>query len=245
MFYKEWKSARVKVLLWLGLYSFFAFIYCFFATSLSLNGWLRHFNPATLAVTNFTYNDYLSSLSFTDPLYQGWLAMFFFLTIINAVLGGIDAVSEEKDKQTIGFLLSRPVKRSRIYTAKLIVNNAGLWVASSLASLPVWLVDVTGPKPFGLKLVFLGTIVILLLGTTVICLTALISIFANNAIQTLMISLAALLVLYLIWYNLAHNSNIPINTYSAIGLVFYSLTFSGLALALYCAGVSCFAKKEF
>lgn len=239
MFYKEWKSVQMKFWLWLIVYGFFAAMYALFDQRFGLLGTYNQMAPNSMGKVMM-----FGDIRYVTPLYQNWLNLFFYLTAINAVLGGVDAIAEEKSRQTLGFLLSRPVPRNRIYTAKIFTNAVGLWAAGILASAVVWLVDITGPKPFDIRFVIFTTLAFLLLGTMIICLTALISIYTHSAIQTLMISIIALAGLYLTPLN-NNRWNNPAEQLTLRGLTVSLAVSACVALALYYAGLICFKRKEF
>ena len=124
MWYKEWQAVRFKFWVWLAFYGLGAGLFILM--------WPRNEEHLTTA-------------------FQDWSGGAFLMTVIVSVLGGIDVVTEEKSGNTISFLLSRPIKRSRIYITKLAVNSLALLLAFSVGSGVVFLYDRLYPTDVTIK----------------------------------------------------------------------------------------------
>ncbi len=242
MFYKEWKTVQVKFWVWLAIYAIFAFLLTFVWSHYAfLNGWR---NPLELA----RYAILMGSKStpvFTPTFYE-WLQMSAIITVVAAVVGGIDLVAEEKDKGTLSFVLTRPVSRFHIYNSKILLNISALLIAYTIVTIPVFLVDCTSPHPIDLEFL-LFTLLIMLVGMAVVCLSGLISIFANNVIQSITLSSVILSFTFTIC------TFVQINFWhiewwrfgQEVVLAVVSGIVGTLALIFYQAGLYCFERKEF
>lgn len=260
MLYKEWRSVRLKFVLWLVAFIVIGTVHALAGGNLSLNNWLRNYNNGNFDHSFLTPADYFNSLKYATPLYQSWLDKFLLAIAVCAIIAGSDTISEEKDKQTINFLLSRPVTRSQIYNTKLLLNIIALWTAGIVGCAIVWLVDITGPKPLDFKLVVLSTGVVLITGAGIVFLTALISIYAQNFIQTLALTLITIIALYVGLLVVTHgrgfsfdnnvidgtpDGNVLLNSLSLSVLFYDCVGFLVATVALYFTGFTLFSKKEF
>ncbi len=247
MLYKEWRSVRYKFWLYLGAYTVFAFLLTFVWSGYNFGGYWRTSEAATF---NNHYNPgWQSRYPGGIPIFLDWLYISAAITAIGAVFGGMGAVAEEKDKGTLGFLLSKPVTRAQIYNTKIWLNVAGLLIAYALITPVVFVIDQTGPAPAALELLPVSLLV-MLAGITVVCLTVLISIFAHNVIQTLTFSLAILIAtvaIYIFVVGFFSNSFfIEGHRLSTVDIMLFgSAGVAGLALIVYPVGLYCFERREF
>ena len=108
MVYKEWLTVRYKMLLALVTYTLLGV--------LSVIAWTTAWKTSLMGI---------------------WLPVSLAGTCFMGALGGVDLISEEKDKGTISFLLTRPVSRARIYTTKIGLNVIGLASVYGLLTLIV------------------------------------------------------------------------------------------------------------
>ena len=170
--------------------------------------WLVVRYKATLAVVIYTLVALLSlanwSSSSVTSLFGAWIPFSLVATLGLGALGGIDLLSDEKDKGTISFLLTRPVSRTRIYGAKILANTGPLALIYSvftlimlgLARLPIkhdsWDYEMqrvvynnvpARVTAFTESLAL--ALVVILAGLAVICLTGFISIFARSVVETI------------------------------------------------------------
>ena len=194
MWYKEWRHARPKILVAVFAY-FLVGTYCFFS-------WFASF--------------------YYETLFEKWLTPSLIVTVMVATLAGVDVVAEEKDRGTLSFLLTRPLKRTRIYAIKILVNLGWLSVVYGVATaVMIGLARVhlaryyayydhghflTPPNvvrvgfgysySWSLGWSLAAALVVLMLGIGTVCYTAFVSIFARSVIQAIVIS--ALIVLTLV-----------------------------------------------
>lgn len=106
MFYKEWLVARPKFVLIL-----LAFVLAAgFIASVSL----------------------LTDTSTQLSLFHIWLNFSMALAMGAGIMGSVDSVAAERNSNTLSFLMSRSVSRTKIYLSKLGVN--ALWVATAFGT---------------------------------------------------------------------------------------------------------------
>lgn len=265
MFYKEWLTVRFKLGLWLTVYAVIAFLYVFFWSQYRPgNFWVdpaaflgKH--PDMLAAAtpegHIFYSQLVSDTSFFQEnapmaLYYDWLLALLLITPFAAVLGGADVVSEEVDKGTLSFLLTRPVSRTRIYSSKILINCAALAVAIALPSIPVLIYDQLQRKtiPLGTGLVAMG--VVIMSGVAVICLGGLLSVYTRNVMQTLGATIFAGLLIFfgltVLYEKVSRTSLIWLNwTVSSPAFALVAPLLLAIAWGLYLAGRDAFIRKEF
>jgi ABC-type transport system involved in multi-copper enzyme maturation permease subunit len=245
MLYKEWILVRKKFIFLMAIYDLAALV---IATMFAPKYYDQ--NPV-------------------KPFYS-WLLMALAITLAAAVLGGADSFAEETDKGTMGFLLTHPVGRAKIYLTKLALNCGTFIVALLTSSLVMFLVDqvprnhvvytytynncgisdsqISGsaPNPItSLPDAFTGVASNLLIGITLLCLTMLISIYARTTVNAIMFTLFAILVLALSIILLNGNfsrSSIDFTTVGSFQLVPYFLP---LLVILFVAGLVSFKHREF
>jgi ABC-type transport system involved in multi-copper enzyme maturation permease subunit len=217
MWYKEWTILRFKFWLWLLAYLPFALFF--------------------ILVTYQSH--YIQLLT--------WISWVYFVTVPAALLGGMDVVADEIDKGTLGFLLTKPLTRHHIYNSKLLMNIAVLGVVYSGTNLLVLVFDQFREHHSSLfealALLLLGW----LLGSTLICLAALISIFASNSIRTLSYSLVvvggASLALVIIYTKYLASLDIAMSAANIVLCAY--LLLGALAVGFYRAGLFCFEHRGF
>ncbi len=73
--------------------------------------------------------------------FEQWSLTSLLATTIIGIAVSMDSISHETSKGTIGFLLTRPLSRMRVYTTKVGLNLAGLAAAYLTAAVCVWLWD--------------------------------------------------------------------------------------------------------
>ncbi|MEI6043681.1 MAG: ABC transporter permease subunit [Chloroflexota bacterium] len=250
MLYKEWLSMREKAYLWLGIYAGLIL--------LTLIVWSpnERFGPFTLYTVYGNLND-LDFISFTIPLFVEWLSFSASVTWIAALFGGADMISDELDKGTLSFLLTKPLSRARIYTTKMLLNVAGLTLMFGLSSGVVFVIDRFQPHPVGLWQAFVWSLLIWVVGVTIILLSGLISVFTRNVLQTIALTVAipagfglmgsiALSVLSSLFIFLAErNIFLPIDMNSNLLLVWSTPALVILACGFFWGGIVAFKRKEF
>lgn len=243
MFYKEWRLVRQKLLLMIILYGM-----------------------AGLITFLFWSPDYSRSPS---PLFTTWLVVAFFVTCGVAILGGIDAIAEENDKGTIGFLLTRPISRAKIYISKLALNGAAVAAVLVPSSVVMFFVDqvprqhavynyvnngcygnynIVGSAAVpttALGQSLTGTTVLLVVGAVFLCLSATFSVYARSTMQALLMTIMtiAVVVAGVFIVNAFYYSFTPyIGDISHPRLLFFLVP---LALGFFLVGLNEFKRKEF
>lgn len=205
MWYKEWLLARVKFLLMAIVMIAIAGLF----TSLSFS---------TLLTTSYQNRD--------SSLFNLWINLGIALIALGAIMGGVDTISNEVDNNTLSFLLSRPLTRSRVYLTKLGINALWISVLFTVSCLYFLAIDqiprqvgvyepvtesnscgyaiYTGTKLVGFKLAdstplvtgLFQTAAIVLIGCGLLCLNTLISLFTRNVTQSLTFGLAGTIMVY-------------------------------------------------
>lgn len=208
MFFREWFGLRLKLATWAAIYGGWAVVFLFI-----------HVWPNQMSVFIGHWGD----LDVYDTLFNKWLASIALMTPVLAILGGVDLVSEERNKNTLSFLLTQPVSRTRIYVTKLLLNSGIFMAIIALSSLFILVVDrlprtvnmvsylpcATDPKslctdispglsrPIELDLALMGLGLILLFGLLILFITGLFSIRCRNFMQTIGAASPIVVVIYL------------------------------------------------
>lgn len=126
MVYREWFSLRLKLAAWLAIYG----------------GWTVVFLSVNVLRNPMYVNSYeWGGFEMYTSLFNKWLENIAVITPVLALLGGVDLISEEKNKGTLSFILTRPLSRTRIYTSKLLLNAGALVSVVGFFSLVVLVVD--------------------------------------------------------------------------------------------------------
>lgn len=249
MFYKEWQTAKVKFVIWVIIY----------------------FGAAGLFIW-----DHSKRLSYSEPFFQSWLGISILVMTVVAALGGVDIVSEEKASGTLGFLLTKPISRTRIYFTKIGVNILAL--AAAFVPFNLFLLGLDQAIPTTVNVMQFvtepcgenawcsgwqeqGTVyhrsfdlfqglgmlgMILLFGVGLICLSGLISVFARNTIQTIMLTIPALIAFLVIVTN-----SLPLTPRTGYVWSFSSinpatpLILAGAIIVFFYTGLLAFRRKEF
>ena len=110
MFYKEGLAVRYKMLFWFLVYGI----------------------TSSYVV--------IAKPSISGSSGEAWISISLLVTVFVSASGGIDSIADEKQGNRLGFLLSRPISRSRIYLTKVGVNILG-WaiVYFSVSFVTLWL----------------------------------------------------------------------------------------------------------
>lgn len=250
MLYKEWRQTRLKFGLMLALYA--------------LAGLL----------VNTVFAPKSSDLA-GHSVFQFWVVAAIFVTIFAGVLGGVDAVAEENDKGTIGFLLAHPVSRRKVYTIKILLNSGVLAVSLAVSSLVLFFTQLIPrfytaniwddarqagvPTPVGDPVVppleaVSDVVAILGLGIMLVCLSSLVSVFARSTVQAILLTfivvLAGCTVIFNAFYIVVGTSNFYTDE-NRLFSQFYEASFLaflilvGLAAAIYLLGLLTFKRREF
>ncbi|HEX2911407.1 MAG TPA: ABC transporter permease subunit [Chloroflexia bacterium] len=229
MLYKEWIIVRTKF--WVSL-----FIY-------GVVGLL-------FSVLAYPFRDSINPHS----LFYDWLWTCCGITVLTGILAGVDLVSEEIDKNTLSFLLTRPISREHIYRTKLGINAAAIAATFILSSLFVLWVDQLGSHPINLTTGLIGVIAVVLEALTMTCLSGLISIFARNTVSSMVIALATvtagffLLIVATNFLQVVATDLLQIYPLRLEGPGGYGLVIIIMALVgavLYLAGLTAFRRREF
>jgi ABC-type transport system involved in multi-copper enzyme maturation permease subunit len=258
MWYKEWTTTRFKFYLWLGILALLGLM--------QLTVW----SPFNFYYAEFSRTGQYPDLFWYTPLFKNWLGVSATATFFCALLGGADLVSEEVDKGTLSFLLTRPISRKQIYTIKILTNLAAFAVAFSVVTLPILLYDQFQPRPTDLweGLGYAG--LILLGGAGIICLSGLVSVFTRNVLQTLAITVGILIGLFALWSTLlvqilagsltellgwlfvrydpvtkGSYLAMPAESIIALFVTVFLILVTVILLSLFWAGMLFFSRKEF
>jgi ABC-type transport system involved in multi-copper enzyme maturation permease subunit len=225
MWYKEWTAIRFKFWMWLAVYLALALFFI-----------------------NFGYRYYIDGAAFDSqpsPRFFSWIGLVYFITILAALFGGTDMVAEETDKGTLEFLLTKPLTRQHIYTSKLLINILALGVAYGGPSLLLLIYDQFQRQPTPIFEALVLLLLNWLLGSAFICLTALLSVFANNSMNALRYSLLVItgvgLVAFTLLYMIPFDPNVSI---TSVVLCAYILL-GALAVSFYRVGLFCFERRGF
>lgn len=114
MFYKEWLMVRPKLLLAIGVYG------------------LLGFSLVWIWGNNYQTN---------TTMFLQWAQWSVVALVVLGILGGMDIVSDETDKNTLSFLLARPFSRDNIFFSKIGLNGLVLGGTYLVASGAVFVAD--------------------------------------------------------------------------------------------------------
>ncbi len=246
MVYKEWRRTRLKFAVVLIIYILAGVV---ISTLL---------NPANI----------FTRLS----IFHQWVIAAIFITIGGAILAGSDSIAEETGKNTLSFLLTRPLSRANIYTIKFVVNAITLSAVLVMTSVIMFFIEqlpqgfiegtlarvngtsydqfyyvavekVTGGEALGDLAQIFG------LGVVMLALTTLVSIFCQSTIEaiiaTLLLTIGPLIILILIAGFLGSQIISPIYvSFINLGPI-GGLILLGLAAGIYVTGLRIFKSKEF
>ena len=126
MLYKEMLAARTKFGLLMVLYvSAALFVAVFAAPSLEPlpPQLIQTFDPSS-ELSNVPVSEEWVTQVWVVPqsIFGRWIDLTLLLTLFSVVLLGANLIAGEEERSTIGFLLARPVSRSRIFLTKLAVS---------------------------------------------------------------------------------------------------------------------------
>ncbi len=228
MFYKEWLIARPK---------FKIITY----THLSLL-WLL---GVVLIYQVISRPENLTYLA----LFDSWYQIGAFVTLFMAVLASADAFSEEFGKNTLSFIMSRPLSRNYLYSRKII--NAILLVTLPIAIIGISLIllDLIFFSKGSLFIIdLMGLLFLLSLAITIVCLGMLVSLFTSNSLVSLILTLGIAGIALIIgtqsgWQLTSIIVFLTLNGASHNLEIFPILW--GLNLALYFGGLIVFSRRQF
>ncbi len=205
-----------------------------------------------------------------NSIFHNWIIATLFLTMGAAILGGSDIIAEETGKNTLSFLLTRPVSRTNIYAIKFLVSATFLSVILLGTSLVMFLVEQlpqryqSGWTPPGGDTVykfvypdkmpageaFTCIAVILGIGLAVLALTTLISIFSRSALHAIVTTILiafGLIAFYAfsdLFLQISYRVNRVFDIYNGLGFWDFFVLLD-LAAVLYITGLKIFKAKEF
>jgi ABC-type Na+ efflux pump permease subunit len=250
LFYKEWLAVRGKLLA-------MAFIY--------LAAGLNSFNNWSSNVSSY-------HAGFDFPPYppfflNSWLDIAQLVTLGMAVLAGADTIAGERGQGTIGFLLTKPVSRTRVYLTKLAVNAGILAVTLLGNSLIMFGLDqLHNTRPVyanisetqaGIVAVIptpvttagdaiITTLALFGLGLVWLCLSALISIAVRTIIVTIIASLVTIVgILFVLSYLNSNYVYIRLSLPELIQYPWFTPAIIFVAIVFLMAGLLAFRRKEF
>ncbi len=189
MWYKEWLTVRFKLVLMIAVYTLFGGALC-----------LVYSSRGTSYMKLFDY----------------WILIGGVITLMIGVLGGLDTFSDEVGKNTLSFLLTRPVSRRKIFLSKVGLYGLGMIIIYPLISFVIFLADhtphyfnnygylngnycnqeflgVAAAEMINTTNAIIATALVLLAGLGGLALSTLVSIFTRSAMQTLTVTLVILL----------------------------------------------------
>ncbi len=184
MWYKEWLTVRHKLILMTAIYTLIG------------------------ASVILIFGQYRSR--FNEGLYDYWLSIASIATVFLGMLGGLDAFSDEVDKNTLSFLLTRPISRANIFRSKiwlygLVMSfvffffNFLMLLLSHLTYQNTW-TDLYNPPTIEFSSIFAANSLVLLGGWSGLTLSALVSIFTRSAMQTLFVTLVIAMVIFPVFF---------------------------------------------
>ncbi len=249
MLYKEWKMVRLKFFMLLVLYGLAALAVIYF--------WLpfRYATPLPANLPPKPIQPYP-----VYPLFRGWLNFSLLSIIPIAVVCGVDTVADETDKGTLSFLLTRAIPRSRIYSAKILLNITALVVAYISTSGIVLLINRFYPKYVYVEgnpnPVFLlesvrpvdalgSALLVLLVGTTITALTSVASIFARSTMYSLFLTVIILLGGAVLFNHVIADILYNSSTRTLASNLPNIMWFLVLTIGIYGVGLFCFEHREF
>jgi len=199
VFLREFRAYRKSMIIWAlslsGIVGLFMALYPAFATDIEgLNEVLANFPAAIRALVNITPETFLSVLGFYGYLLSfAWLA-----ASIQAMNLGVGVISKEISGKTADFLMTKPVRRSNVVTAKLaaaltviLVTGAAFIAASFLA------IAATGAE-FDATTLLLMASTLLLLQLVFLALGALFSVTIPKIKSVVAVSLPTVFAFYII-----------------------------------------------
>lgn len=248
MLYKEWRSARQKYFLVLLGYVLVGLL------------------VSTLLGPKMAFP--------SGSIFHNWVQWTLFVTIGAAILGGSDSIAEENGKNTLSFLLTRPVSRTTIFALKFLVSAACLSLIIAATSLVMFVVEqlpqnyksgymvwendvprmiettITVEKMSGGE-AFTCMAVVLGIGLVGLAFTTLVSIFSRSALNTIVATILialGLVTLYAIidayFFNMSPRLKGYFDIYRGLGFGDF-FVLAGLAAGVYFIGLKIFKAKEF
>lgn len=246
MFYKEWLVARPKFLLIM-----LAFI---------------------LAAGFITFISFLTGTSNQLSLFNMWLNFSMALAMGAGIMGSVDSVAAETNSNTLSFLMSRSVSRTKIYLSKLGVN--ALWVATAFGTTSFFMLMVDqmprmasayettiGPcrvismeflgyvqansTPIWTGLLQIGTAIMVSFG--VLTIGMLVSIFSQNVSISLLFTILGVFTVYMAGAFLG-NLLFGLNNANYFSLEKLPITFTSVTVftaIILVTGLMIFRRKEF
>jgi len=260
MLYKEWTTVRLKFglyaviylslsLIFVTLWSEYRFGFIWHDQQAYIMAHATEFDSANLPPDFGSVEWFMNAAP--QAMYYGWLNIVAIATAVAGVLGGVDLVADEVDKGTLSFLLTKPVRRSQIYLSKVGANVLALAAACSLVSLPILILDQFNLRSINLWEGLSATLMAILIGAAVICLSGLVSVFTHTTIQSLICSIVVIFSLVFIfsyltkiqyYYSPSYSS---FGTRSIAGNSLVVVLLSGVVASLSWLGVAVFRRKEF
>jgi ABC-2 type transport system permease protein len=200
VFLRELRAYRRSTLIWAASLSaiviVFMSLYPAFASDLAaVKKLFDQFPPALLAAINLS-----STAFFTINGFYGYLLTFTILAAaIQAMNIGTGVISKEVSGKTVDFLLSKPVTRSRVITAKLaaaltsiVVTDVIFWAVSYAAAL------VASKEPFDVATFALMSLTLLLVQLMFVALGALFAVSIPKIKSVISVTLPTVFTFFII-----------------------------------------------
>ena len=200
LFLRELKAYRRSAITWAvslgGIVLVFMALYPAFSSDMEgLTQVLENFPEAIKALVNINAQTFLSVLGF-----YGYLLGFAWLAAgIQAMNLGVGVISKETSGKTADFLLSKPITRPQVITAKLaaaltvVLLTGGSFVAVSYVA-----VAVASDKPFSGTALFVMASTLLLVQLIFLALGALFSVLLPKVKSVVAVSLPTVFAFYII-----------------------------------------------
>ncbi len=232
MLYKEWLLARTKLKI-LGVIYFIGIFY------------VGTIGVITLAV--FGSVPLGSNSDKFRGLFTYWGGVGALIAFISAILASADAFSEETEKNTLSFLMSRPISRVTIYSNKLLAGLAitliPYLVCGLLAS---WfdLIFTTGPETYfeNLSSMLLITSIVSL----VVGMGTLISLFTRYTLLALILTMVIAVIIVIVSNGISSSfNNFKLFTEGMINRTIVTLGMGMISYLLYLLGKTIISHRQF
>jgi len=241
MLYKEWLTVRIKVLMLAAIYT--------------LIGVFVYITQPTV-VNNCC----------TVPMLRHWFNYSFLVTMGAAILCGVEIFADEKSSGTLGFLLTRPITRRRIFMTKILLNLCALAVVFLVSSAVLFIINsiprsitleqyqfidgvITTDPPVqifadtvGFEEALARTLSTLMEGLCFVCISGIISLFARSLLESLTFNILAGIIFGLV----VNSMHVPFYfVANSQNELFIFLGLAVLAVGVFAAGLFIFQRKEF
>jgi len=242
MLYKEWRLVRLKMLMLAGIYIAIGLVVYVIQPNVVIR-----------------YND--------PPMLSYWFIFSVLATLGAAVFCGVDIIADEKSSGTLGFLLARPISRTRIYMTKILLNLGGLAVVFLVSSAIMFIINTiprnvtlveyrlidgviktTPPvqifaSTVGFEEALTKTFWILMQGSCFICISGIISIFTRSMLESLSLNIVAAIIFGFI-LGMINTAPFQLDAGHRTELIAIA-SLAVLTVGVFTSGLFIFQRKEF